>query len=499
MTTYGSVLYGYRTYSAGIDPVTTEYVLQIDWNNDGTWITEGSRILNFRVSRGRNSLISGDAYTPTDSGSFSITLDNYDRRYDPFYEAGPLYGHIKPNRKMRLYAIADLVGSPVFTGWIRKITNESKSKVTRIEGYDGIDSLRDQANPLSSTLWLNEDVSTIIEEMIVASGWTGGYLIEDASPEDQIGLAFLDSGKSFWGQLCEIADAFLADIFVSADGKIKYFTRTRNPATTLTLNQNEMSKDISLEQPWDEIINDETISVYPIILSSTGVEMYNHGDKTFVGSGETVTVFGNYSISSKSAILTGALTVSDKHAFANADGTGGELTAYLTVTPTGYATTVKLVLTNSHPSSGLYVTTLKLTGQGYYMGEPTYIKLEDLTSQAEYGKFSMSQNAVWMQNSIKAYDMAAYTLQVLDEARRVPHLTVIERPELQFGVDLYDFVELVINTLDIGGPYRITRIEHTYDSPRGCTTTWRVEPTMALTLSGWKIGTSKLGTETYLV
>lgn len=69
----------------------TNYVRGINWNRG-----KGRRFANFQA------------------GSFSISLNNHDRTFDPTYESSPFYGNIIPRREVRITS-----GTAIqFTGWI---------------------------------------------------------------------------------------------------------------------------------------------------------------------------------------------------------------------------------------------------------------------------------------------------------------------------------------------------------------------------------------------
>jgi len=69
----------------------TNYVRGINWNRG-----KGRRFANFQA------------------GSFSISLNNHDRTFDPTYESSPFFGNIIPRREVRITS-----GTAIqFTGWI---------------------------------------------------------------------------------------------------------------------------------------------------------------------------------------------------------------------------------------------------------------------------------------------------------------------------------------------------------------------------------------------
>lgn len=73
-------------------------LVEFEWDA-GVWTNEASRCLAWDTDRGRRFEL--DDYA---AGVATIVLDNADRRFDPLYAAGPLFGKLKPNRRVRIRA-----------------------------------------------------------------------------------------------------------------------------------------------------------------------------------------------------------------------------------------------------------------------------------------------------------------------------------------------------------------------------------------------------------
>ncbi len=78
--------------------------LSIGWTSDPsvaigstTWTDESSKLRSIATSRGRS-----DELGTFQAGKATFVLDNRDRRFDPNYTAGPLYGNLLPMRRVRL-------------------------------------------------------------------------------------------------------------------------------------------------------------------------------------------------------------------------------------------------------------------------------------------------------------------------------------------------------------------------------------------------------------
>src|SRR5690349_6749532 len=89
----------------GRDSSSPVLTLEVAFENDAnatspTWTDISSYMQDeITVSRGKQTEL--DA---TEPGAFSVTLDNTDRRFDPFYTSSPYYPYVEPMKQVRLRA-----------------------------------------------------------------------------------------------------------------------------------------------------------------------------------------------------------------------------------------------------------------------------------------------------------------------------------------------------------------------------------------------------------
>lgn len=90
-------------------------LLEIEFDA-GVWTDVFADVVDVASDRGRNRELG--AY---ETGTLRVTLRNDARTYDPDYAAGPYYGKLRPNRRVRFRATYDAVTYPVFLGYIDRI------------------------------------------------------------------------------------------------------------------------------------------------------------------------------------------------------------------------------------------------------------------------------------------------------------------------------------------------------------------------------------------
>lgn len=78
-----------------------------------SWTDETLKLRSAATSRGRDDLL--DQF---DAGSMSVVLSNADRRFDPNYSAGPLFGNLLPMRRVRFSATYNSTDYPIWCGFL---------------------------------------------------------------------------------------------------------------------------------------------------------------------------------------------------------------------------------------------------------------------------------------------------------------------------------------------------------------------------------------------
>jgi hypothetical protein len=120
--TYGTTAYGVEPYAGspfagGAGGVATpELAIELD---AGTWTDITPDLVDVSTRRGRNRELG--AY---ETGSLVATLRNDDRRYDPDHAAGPYYGKLRPNRRIRYRETWGGVTYPVILGYLDRLEQQ---------------------------------------------------------------------------------------------------------------------------------------------------------------------------------------------------------------------------------------------------------------------------------------------------------------------------------------------------------------------------------------
>lgn len=93
-------------------------LVEFEWDT-GVWTDEAAYCHAWDTDRGRRFEL--DAYM---AGTATIVLDNATRRFDPLHTTGPLFGKLKPNRRVRIRTVYGGVTRGVFLGSVDRIDQE---------------------------------------------------------------------------------------------------------------------------------------------------------------------------------------------------------------------------------------------------------------------------------------------------------------------------------------------------------------------------------------
>lgn len=115
--TYDSTSYTWEgeRYQPSVFPVAGIFVAWDDgpYVANPVWTEVTTDVRAFQTHRGRSS-----DFDQFEAGTAQITFDNRNRKYDPFYTAGSLYGKLLPRRQVRVVAQIGGLTYEVFRGFI---------------------------------------------------------------------------------------------------------------------------------------------------------------------------------------------------------------------------------------------------------------------------------------------------------------------------------------------------------------------------------------------
>lgn len=503
MSRYGMKPYG--TFLYGSDGSTNMlWALEIDWDHDGIFdgSNEASRMLGFTCRRGRENLLdeNGESINRVMIGSASIVLDNHDRRFDPRYVDGPLYGNILPGRNARL-TITDGDGGTTYAVFAGTLSD--------IKAVPGIDK-RVRLEMQDCISWLNQDVfvgiqSTInlddaVNAVLTAVGWPTIWGTDVPSSPDTIPYWWTDQDETAWNALNRIVEGNLGVVFIAADGDFTFRPRQQAGESVVTLTDDVLLKEPSLPQPWETVKNVIKVLVYTPKLQSTG-DLWTLQDTPLIASGASIDIWAPFSYNDQDVPAMNVLdpvSTTDYTMNEDAEGGGADLTANFTVTAYKWSTTAKLTITNNGGTDG-YITLLKIRGDALYISDPATLRNEDSSSIDDYGAKVLMIDSKWQQSITSADVLLDLLSTYFSTSKLFPTVQIETRPSLQFAVDLFSRVTLHSESQDIDDAYVVGFIEHSWlrENGQAVLTTLKLEPPVVVAGTWWTFPT-QIGIDSYL-
>lgn len=397
----------------------TTYVLEVNWNGDGsTFVDETANLLTIECVRGRDyaSQLTGRA----SAGQLIAQLQNPSGRYASFNAAGALYGTLLPARKVRWTADAatlwqgfleSIEPSPGGRSDIPTVTLRARGPLSRIE-----------AKTASTQVYT-----------VIASGVAVGHLLDDANWP--AGDRTIDTGQvefSRWkaegdlalAHLREVEDTEQGYVGESADGKIVYedvHHRLKTPHLTSQATFSDASgaalpyEGIRQTDPWREVYNVVRANVTTWTIQSLGVLWTLTGETPKIQAAEVLKFWARYPNPDSPPegdhvdAWTTPVASTDYTANAQADGLGADLTADVGIAVSKFANEMLMTFTNNGAATA-YLTLVRARGTAVFKNDLIRREVEDATSQTAYGVRTFPLAGKFYPTTTHAQSFVEYTL-----------------------------------------------------------------------------------------
>ena len=500
---YGSFKYSEQKYGASVNP-NLLWALEVDWDGDGVFdgSNEAVRMIGLRTERGDNYYLSGDGrgFESHGIGFAMLTVDNYDGRFDPYNTTGPLYGKLQPGVKVRL-KVRDGIGGtdyPIIAGILQDIKPYGRRGEVDLVLDDGWRWLsdRDVSVALQANIYADDAIGAIAD----AAAYPWGYEL-DTGPD--LIKWWWATGKKAKSEIEDIANSGIGSVFVANDGKLKYYSRQHADDPIMTLHEGELLKDIVIPQPWEFQRNIVKLSVKPRVTQSSQV-IWTLNDKPAITAGESIVIWASYSYENYGVPATDVITpeiTTDYTANASADGSGADKGAQIAIEITKFAETAKIIYTNNDAGT-VYLTLAQLRGKPINAPNTTVIIQEG--TNADTMPRVLELDLLWQQDYNVGVNISEYLVDFLQSIQYFPTVFIEGRPEIQFALDLYDIVSLILDEWGVDANFKIGKIAHKFLAPTGqhVRTELKLFPVYLPPVPNyWMLGSagySELGVTTYL-
>lgn len=493
MPRYGTFLYGNAAQGGGLyglAPSTTAlmYTFMVAWDGSYSGENEATRMVDFQLSRGRDTLVTESGFEHYKPGQVTAVFDNDDGRFDAWDTSGPLYPNVTPGKFVRCLVKNGSAGTnyPLMRGIITDIQpfNRGSRRFVRIVVQDGLSWLKGQVVNVEK----NEDfsfglnVKTILDACAIDTAeWP--YSVNNVG--NTIPFTWF-SEKTALQAIGELEDSELGTFRQRRDGTFFWSSRTTGVASTTIVTQEEVLRDIVIQQPWEAVINQARMHLNPLTTHNITATLWELEDvpMTLAAQAEFTMEVSFRHPTLNIPVAADNIEPLSSDFNVNPAGGGAQVVPPPTITLTAAGETGLLYFKNNHATDTGYLYSLEIVGDAIYAQYQTVLSADDAASQALYGKKTMTIKTPWMQRDDICQNRVNDIVANLATPTPMPTIGIENRPALQFNFDLFEHgIRLQIAAWGLDETYRIGRIEHSFlnESGQAIRTVYKLEPVLTFT------------------
>lgn len=496
------------------EPLT--YGFAVDWNGDSYLddVNESERVLKWSTSRGRERIFnpSGNGFNPYEIGRLTVTLDNHDGRYNPWNTESPLYGYIMPGRNMQFKVAVYSSTSTfehesyfVFTGTVTDIQMNGHNKTANLICEDGWRFLADKNYYREPLTTASSGVAVEINRILTydvhwdydnSRYYFNFHYLYPFGRAFSNGASSTDLARHWWwdgpakGGIEMLTFGSLGRSWVKADGRFDFADfRESTDAAVTTLDEDVLLDNIYMPMPWENLRSE-------VILRGSNNVWYGGTKKTVatlsdpikIDAGQKVEFSLDYEYDELKKIICTKVTGVTISAFANADGTGTDISASIDETLYPSKNNVRIEAVNRGLTNG-YITAFTITGEPMaeidarwaYESTATFhnatFELDNpwLTITAVGTTDYISETSTTLDDRARINTVGNTLISYLSTAKPYPVIQMQGRYATQFSLELEDKITLTSGTLGINDDFRISKIAH-----KSMTSTQDIQTTMWL-------------------
>lgn len=337
------------------------------------------------------------------ANEINVTLSNHDKHFNPEDPETPLYGMLKPNRRVEPWYGVEVDGEiewhPMGIYWITKWSLPRSDIAISLMARDRV-QLLDTLHFNTSQVYQNYSLSQLAEILLGEAGLTAGqYEIDEVLNTYVVPYAWFEPG-SIRQHLSKVAQAGLATIYATRDDKIKI---TQGAATAEVMcNFSEFTNlyDINRVQQWERSKNDIQVawtSYVPL------------ADQDLLKATDL-----NYSIAAEATLVL-SLNYNQIPAL-SVDSISLQGGSHLVVSSyTSYACSIDIMVTNNGDSTET-LTGVTVIGTTLTSAAKTIEQVEDLMSIQDMGRLTFALDNDLIQTKSLAQIVATTIAEDLKDA-----------------------------------------------------------------------------------
>jgi hypothetical protein len=483
---YNTFKYGDGTHYGVSTPPASEnapftWVFMVDWNGDGSYdgANEASRIFGYSLQRGRRNYVNpdGGGFDHMRPDSVTLSLHNWDRRYDPRNTGSPLSPNVYPGKRCQI-AVYDNSTNPRtrytrFTGYVDSITPMTGTTDVQIICKGNLQILTDQEFT-SPEAHLKTTIHQAFVDLLKETDYPAGKSIDACAQPIQ---NFLVEKQGAGKVASDLADASIGQFFVDKNGKACYHARGHSYSTVMTIDEDTIEKEIIISQPWEGMFNRVEVTCQKQVKQAQSV-LYFLPNPVELPYNETTCLYPTWERAADIVLptivhqLQPGMTLAESpqtlEAHQYKDGSGTDNSGAVSVVSNGLGPTGgSICLTTSLHT---WLTKYEIRGRLWKVVPETFT----YNSATRYGNHKFILDSPWLQDRNYAQAFANTLGAFLKTDRENITIQVINRPDIGFALDLLNKIHLHIGTYDINENYWAMGIDEEWlaDTGQGVKTTY---------------------------
>tara|TARA_R110000737_G_scaffold350798_1_gene390910 strand:- start:10195 stop:13299 length:3105 start_codon:yes stop_codon:yes gene_type:complete len=529
------ILEGIGGVGSELATTKAEYVVEVDWGNDGKFDGTGdditTSVMSAQWQRGRGSPVTITALSQP--GKASVLLLDQAAEYSPLNTGATLFGKLLPGRPMRIRTKTPF---PV-TEWQGKI--DSIQHRPSVDGYHtaiitgiGPFDVVGKAE-VNSQIITGTNTGGIVNNVLTEAGWDATAREIDTGQTTPTRY-FAGPRKALFS-LREMESTEVGFLVEGRSNKIKFEDRYHRMRGKHLESQTTIADDetvspirysaLQVHDPSEAIFNQFQAQVVIYSNGAANATLWNHPEAVagtsapIIKAGKTIEFFAYFpnrnaggtetQANDATAIAVGgwvAPTASfDFNVFDTSAATGSIMNTEVIGTLSGtFANAAKMSIQNTGTRDG-YLTHAQLRGTAVLASAPVVVEAIDGSSTSTYGLRSMSaqSNAQWIPNTEEAQENVNAKLAAFKDPQaflQVPYRAELNLNSMHAALkrDISDRITVsgtAAGSFGGDGDYFIESEQHRITADRQHQVSYLVSPVGGLS-GWWVVGFSKLGTDT---
>lgn len=338
----------------------------------------------------------------------------------------------------------------LFTGFITDIQTNGFRGTATITVEDGAAWLERRTPNIS--LMTSTDTGGIISEILTEVSYPFSTNID--AGVDTVDY-FWTSERNALDEIHDLATSELGRFCVEANGTARFINRHSSEPVAHTLTEDEIGRNIHLPVPWEYMRTIVKVNSYPRVTGSSDSVLWTLRDAVKVTTDADQEIWADYNYENEDVPALDAFLGTYK---ATIDGTtdGTDKTADFDLTLTAFDRSAKIAIANNGASNA-YLVDLELQGTPITSPDPITV-MQETTDAALPTEFIFDYP--WLSSVNTAKDFLGVLYNHLSTARVYPVITLYQRPETAFTIELEERLHLTLDTYGINQDFYVSKITH---------------------------------------